>query len=310
MLTDLISSRTVRRAAVGAVVATATLTAGAIAVSGASDHEELVFVSAVPCRLVDTRPGAANLGPRRAPIAAGEIASFASHAADDGDSACEIPATATALATNVTALRATERTYLTLFATGVTPVPTASNVNVEAGSSPTSNAVTVELSADGELSVRNAFGTVDVIVDVVGWFQPSKTIGERGPAGPQGEPGATGARGATGATGATGAQGAPGPAGPQGEPGPQGAPGVSGYQQVQVDVTLPLDGEQGQQEVECPTGSVVTGGGFASADGSEQLDVWRSFPTGASRWHFDYTVEPGGGGRPALFYAICVTAGA
>lgn len=89
----------------------------------------------------------------------------------------------------------------------------ASNLNWQAGQAPTPNAVTASLSADGALAFYNLAGTVDVLVDIVGYYEPA-AAGGAGPAGP---------RGATGPAGPAGATGATGPAGPQDDPGPRPA---------------------------------------------------------------------------------------
>jgi hypothetical protein len=62
-----------------------------------------------------------------------------------------------------------------------------SNSNWVAGQAPTPNAVTAALSADGRLGLYNLTGTVDVLVDIVGYYELSTS----GP-GPQGLPGPSG----------------------------------------------------------------------------------------------------------------------
>ena len=60
------------------------------------------------------------------------------------------------------------------------PRPTASNLNFTAGSPPTPNQVTVGLSATGAIGVYNLSGTVDIIVDIVGYYQAAATGGGGG----------------------------------------------------------------------------------------------------------------------------------
>lgn len=48
--------------------------------------------------------------------------------------------------------------------------PTASNLNPLPGDGPAPNAVTTGLTAAGEIKIFNAFGTVDVIVDIAGYY--------------------------------------------------------------------------------------------------------------------------------------------
>lgn len=81
---------------------------------------------------------------------------------------CNLPSDSTALQLNVTAVGASAPTYLTLFP-GTGNPPNASHLNPTPGQPPTPNAVTVALD-DGRFSIFNKYGTVDVIVDVVGAF--------------------------------------------------------------------------------------------------------------------------------------------
>jgi hypothetical protein len=176
------------------------LTASAAPVPTASS-----FVPITPCRLIDTRPAPDNVGARSTPIGAGETY-VATVWGTNG--ACTIPSTATGVSLNAVAVHPTAASYLTIFPSDATR-PLASNLNWVAGQAPTPNAVTAALSADGRLGLYNLAGTVDVLVDIVGYYVPSSS----GPAGPTGATGATGPAGPTGATGATGATG---PAGPNG----------------------------------------------------------------------------------------------
>jgi len=65
------------------------------------------------------------------------------------------------------------------------PKPLASNLNWTPSSPPTPNQVTVGLSAAGAVSVYNNGGTINVIIDIVGYYLPASA----GPAGPQGDRG-------------------------------------------------------------------------------------------------------------------------
>jgi hypothetical protein len=73
-----------------------------------------------------------------------------------------------AVAVNVTATEATESSYLTVWPTGA-PRPHASNLNVVAGQT-VANLVIVPVGAGGKVSIFNAAGSLDVIVDTLGWF--------------------------------------------------------------------------------------------------------------------------------------------
>lgn len=175
-------------------------------VSGAGPDDETVFVPITPCRLLDTRPGEVNVGPRDTKIGADESVEFAAWDGDDGDSTCEIPPTATAIATNTVAIAPTERSFMALFPGGGDNPGTA-NLNYVAGQAPTPNAANIPLSAIGTFNVFNAFGEVHVVVDVNGYYQPSSSIGGVGQIGPAGPPGENGTDGANGENGENGADG-------------------------------------------------------------------------------------------------------
>ena len=87
-----------------------------------------------------------------------------------------VPATATAVVVNVTAAHGTAASYLTVYPAGVTPVPTASNVNFVAGQA-VANRVTVGVGTSGQIEVYNHTGTVNVDVDVDGYYTGSGGTG-------------------------------------------------------------------------------------------------------------------------------------
>ncbi len=142
------------------------------------------FVPIVPCRLADTR-GTATEGSRHTPLTAAETVTFAVWGTNGN---CTIPNTATGIATNVTAVNPTADSYLTVFPADANSRPTASNLNVTSTSPPTPNQVTVALSATGAIAIYNNGGTVNVVVDIVGYYVPSSNgpAGATGPAGPTG----------------------------------------------------------------------------------------------------------------------------
>ena len=196
-----------RWAAIGAAVAV-TLGGGGISLVGAAvdsgDQPITVFLDE-PCRLLHTGKG---IG-RSTPLQAGEIHTVA---ATEPTGPCNVPAGAVGLVTNVTALNATANTNLRFFPAGG-QVPGTSNLNPRPGGAPTPNAVTVGLNGAGQFSIRNAFGTVDVIVDVAAYLVdhdhddryytqtevdtklagipegPEGPAGPMGPEGPEGPPG-------------------------------------------------------------------------------------------------------------------------
>ncbi len=156
-----------RWAAIGAAVAVS-LGVGGVAVTHAvvSTGERAVFVPISPCRLFDLR-ATDQVGPRGAPLQPGETYTQAVRGSN-GD--CTIPAEATAVAMNVTAVGGTSDSFLTIWPSDVSPRPVASNLNWAPGSSPTPNKVDVKLSADGKINLFNLMGTVSVLADVFGYY--------------------------------------------------------------------------------------------------------------------------------------------
>jgi hypothetical protein len=195
---------------IGAAVAATIGAGGLLSASAAGPAAPSSFVPITPCRLMDTRP-ASNIGPRSTPLGPSEIYQAPVWGTNGS---CTIPATATAVGMNVTFVNPTASGFLTVFPAGNPPVPWTSNLNWVAGQQPAPNAVTTQLSSNGRIEFYNNAGTVDVIADVVGYYEPATS----GPPGPTGAPGAQGAPGPTGPTGAPGATGAPGSPGPQGPP--------------------------------------------------------------------------------------------
>ena len=212
-----------RWAAIGAAVAVS-LGAGGIVMAHAVSTAASSYVPVVPCRLLDTRVGA-GIGGRTTPLAAGETFTVTVHGASGN---CAIPATATGVSANVTTLNGSMTSYLTIWPAD-TALPNASSNNWVAAQAPTPNKVDSKLSATGRISLFNNAGTVDVIIDVVGFYETAGAgsggqVGPQGPAGPAGPAGLAGPVGATGSAGPTGAAGGTGPVGPTGPQGPAGSP--------------------------------------------------------------------------------------
>jgi hypothetical protein len=188
-----------RWAAVGAAVAV-TLGAGGVAfVANAAGGTPTSFIPIVPCRLMDTRPAPNTVGPRATPIGPDESYAVAVRGAS-GE--CNIPSQAVAVSLNVTAVGPTAGGFLTVYPSDAS-VPNASNLNFRAAQGATPNAVTSALSPDGRVSFFNKNGSVNVIADIVGYFEPSSSgpAGPTGPAGPAGSTGPTGPQGPAGAHG-------------------------------------------------------------------------------------------------------------
>jgi hypothetical protein len=114
-----------------------------------------------PCRLLDTRDGLA-------------LASGVDRVLDVDGSVCGIPATAKAVALNITLIGGAGGGHLTAYPFGL-PLPNTSTVNFAAGQTRANSAV-VGLGGDGNgwIAFRAAVaggGEVHLVVDVVGWFE-------------------------------------------------------------------------------------------------------------------------------------------
>jgi uncharacterized repeat protein (TIGR01451 family) len=123
------------------------------------------FFTIEPCRLVDTRGGStAPLGGPALAARSTRVFAFAGR--------CGIPATARAVALNVTVTEASGDGNLRLFPAGL-PVPLASAVSYREGQTRGNDAV-VAVNADGELAAyiaQTARTKVHVIIDVTGYFE-------------------------------------------------------------------------------------------------------------------------------------------
>jgi len=127
------------------------------------------FVPITPCRLMDTR-ATSPVGPRSTPIGAETYVA----AVWGTNGQCTIPATATAVSLNATFTSPSAGGFLSVFPADK-EWPGTSNLNFSAGQAPTPNAVTSALSADGRLAFRNDTGTVNLLIDVVGYYVPVGT---------------------------------------------------------------------------------------------------------------------------------------
>lgn len=129
------------------------------------------FNSLSPGRLLDTRTGGATVdGQARAGGALGGAGTRDLQIAGRYG----IPTTGVdAVVLNVTGVRPTARTYLSVWPTGSTR-PDASNLNLAVGEVKP-NLVVAKLGAGGKVSFFNAGGKVDVLADVAGWIPTGTT---------------------------------------------------------------------------------------------------------------------------------------
>ena len=120
------------------------------------------FTGLAPTRILDTRNGT---GASQIPVCTGQ--SITLQVAGRGGVA-GLP-TAKGVVMNVTVTNTTAGSYLTVYPSDATK-PTASDLNWVSGLT-VPNLVVVKLSAvDGSVTISNAQGCVDVLADVVGWY--------------------------------------------------------------------------------------------------------------------------------------------
>ena len=130
-----------------------------------------------PARICDTRASGngvplnqCNASGAR-PIVAGHPLTFSVSA-----SGSLVPGTGvSAVIFNLTAIAPTQRTFLTAYPSNVSP-PTASNINLNAGTA-LPNRVIVPVSPTGTVSILNSVGSVNVAVDIQGWFTDGSSHG-------------------------------------------------------------------------------------------------------------------------------------
>jgi hypothetical protein len=140
---------------------TATMPAGNHEVSvqygAASDMD---FYTLIPCRVVDTRSGS--------PLTSGSPATF------QISGACGVPASAKAVAFNVTAVSSTSDGYMVLWPTDLGK-PETSSISFAAGGTRANNGI-LALATDGSGTLKAESrmaggGTVQVIIDINGYFE-------------------------------------------------------------------------------------------------------------------------------------------
>src|SRR5689334_11383129 len=83
---------------------TAVLTTQAFSVAATENPPESSFVAIAPCRLLDTRSGSDNVGPRSTPVTAGE--ELVVQVTGSAQGRCLLPSSATAVSINLTAVGA------------------------------------------------------------------------------------------------------------------------------------------------------------------------------------------------------------
>src|SRR4029077_20502350 len=118
-----------------------------------------LFVGVTPTRILDTRT-TSKIGASATLVVP--------VAGQGGVPAMTATVPPTGVVLNVTVTNPTAASYLTVWPDGVT-MPLASDLNYVRGQT-VPNMVVVKLGASGAIDLYNAFGTTDVIVDIVGWY--------------------------------------------------------------------------------------------------------------------------------------------
>ena len=160
------STHRARWAAIGAAVAVSLGAGGLGIVTATSPEGASAYVAISPCRLLDTRADSPVGSPLGAlgPDTEITVDGWGTH----GN--CTLPTGTTGLELNVTAVDASTLTNLRIYPEGV-DTPTASNLNPAPGEPPTPNSVSATLNAtNGQFHVFNRFGTVHIVIDVVGYY--------------------------------------------------------------------------------------------------------------------------------------------
>ena len=116
------------------------------------------LVPGTPTRLLDTRSAGG-------PLRAGEVRRL------QVVGAAGVPAGTTAVVLNVTGVGATARTDVRVYPTRAGAAPVVSNLNPAPGRT-TAASVVVPVGADGSVTLRNAAGRVDLVVDLLGRYAP------------------------------------------------------------------------------------------------------------------------------------------
>jgi IPT/TIG domain/Hypothetical glycosyl hydrolase family 15 len=133
--------------------------------SGAAAGQQYQAIG--PSRICDTRAGSGHPCSGHAIGGAPYVVTVASVG---GIPASDAAQPALAMIANLTAIVPTAPTYLTLYPANLPTHPVASDISVSPGEV-LPNLVVVELDPNGQVAVFNAAGSINVVIDVEGWFQ-------------------------------------------------------------------------------------------------------------------------------------------
>jgi hypothetical protein len=119
-----------------------------------------------PSRVLDTRP-ATSVGTAPGKVTGGDVRDLVVTGVGG------VPSSASAVVLGVTAVNATASTDVRVYPfDGTSGFPDVSNVNAYVGG-PTPNLVVVRVGQDGKVRFRSSAGSVDLLADVYGYFDPS-----------------------------------------------------------------------------------------------------------------------------------------
>ncbi|HUF98945.1 MAG TPA: hypothetical protein VMM60_12520 [Ilumatobacter sp.] len=164
-----------RWAAVGAAIAVSVGAGGFGLAQATVDSGPMpVYIAMEPCRLLDTRPEF-QVGDRGTPLGADETVTVVG---TGPQGSCDVPVGVNSLAMNVTALDATAPTFLRFAPGNSVPAGEGSSLNPVPGQPPTPNAVTTLIDAEGEFAMYNLAGSVDVVIDIVGYYDDHVHTGD------------------------------------------------------------------------------------------------------------------------------------
>jgi hypothetical protein len=153
---------------VAAVKAAAPVAAGVPLASSAPSSYRRIAPS---FRILDTRTGLCGGNVCHA-LGAGQSLTLQITGYVDPATSQTVPSGATAVVLNVTAINGSSFSLLTVYPTGTSPVPTASNLNFPAHTA-LANSVTAQIGTGGAVNIYNALGAVNVAADVEGYFTPA-----------------------------------------------------------------------------------------------------------------------------------------
>ena len=170
----LISVFTPQASAAGPVSVTVTNPAGSATLTTQYTYVAPGAYSAMtPFRICDTRPPPITTNPCTShTLGTGHETVNVQITGVTGPSGQSVPSGALAAVINVTGINhGSGPTYLTAYPAG-TSRPTAASVSLDGGATQ-ANLVVVQLSSTGQITVFNAAGSADVILDVQGYFAPA-----------------------------------------------------------------------------------------------------------------------------------------